>query len=784
MTTAWLISPFITNGNLFDFIKNVPLDSPLRIALIVDAAQGLTYLHAQGICHGDIKPANIFVTDEQTAVIADFGLSRLADHAESGLTTTKTLKASLRYCSPELLEDDARHTRESDVWAFGCVMMETKSLAVAEPIRQLLQECWQSEPRDRTTMQHCAAVTNEAAQSSSSSATTDKSTMTGDGIVSEESQQSLVTDDMVSVPSVPEFRSTTVKQDIQPLQNTELPPRSHSSDTRHGSRPMPRGKYFDSFPDELIIYTLSFPPPEDVVRFASTSRHHKSIASTESIWFPVAFGTIRDNVDPYETLVDEEFMRRNCNRFLAALGLAATDITQTWYRIATRLLERVEWSLGWWLGEEAGLAKGCLWRIFIKINEADPVEDGHDGHFFRVIATQVEVAENKDYALRVRYNALLRISQDAAGISSLGLFRPSRRPLLSVAGFVPLSPRLGASHFRYIWLDGQGPVDTDSPSYSAWQIQDHLSHFNLGTDSWKRIAKRQWRASFSDAPYPPPLLSQLLDHRQAQHAIDRPQVPSIALLPMDDAGSAKKTLLSICRPSSFSQHANELIHTGIYVAPYSGHGWEYLLVRVRKLTEDDFRVTWPWEGSMAVAPSNVIRTTAEPAWDSLHNHLGPFAGVTPNNPITSEPPRLSKDYVRLGSKVLEGIKIKGDQNVPGGQRSFIAFLNDPLVWPGALQDAEETFPEVVPDREDQLPWPFVSQAPSTIGTITGSACKQPDFSPEQGIDIPGVVRIANTEFSSPQWTSCIVHVECKTKFTVATFGMHAKVFRKLNDWGV
>ncbi|KAG8925718.1 hypothetical protein FRC00_003713 [Tulasnella sp. 408] len=119
-------------------------------------------------------------------------------------------------------------------------------------------------------MPHCAAVTNESTQPSSSSAAMDKSTMTGDGIVSEESQQSLVTDDTVPVPSVPEFRSTTVKQDIQPLQNTDSPPRSHSSDTGHGSRLIPGGKYFDSFPDELSTDTLSFPPPQDIVRSAST----------------------------------------------------------------------------------------------------------------------------------------------------------------------------------------------------------------------------------------------------------------------------------------------------------------------------------------------------------------------------------------------------------------------------------------------------------------------------------------------------------------------------------
>ncbi|KAG9049804.1 hypothetical protein FS837_009104, partial [Tulasnella sp. UAMH 9824] len=229
MSTAWLISTYITNGNLFQFIRNVPLDSPLRIKLMADTAQGLAYLHVKGICHGDIKPANILVTDEGNAVIADFGLSRLADNTESGLTTIKTIKRSLRYWAPELLEEGARHTLQSDVWAFGSVMMEvltgilpypnvgndlsltlamaqgetpshTKSLTVAEPIRQLL-----------------------AAQSRISAAS-DESTLTDDTIMQEESQRTLVTYDTVPISQVPQVGSKAVQLSNQSLQTSYTTP--------------------------------------------------------------------------------------------------------------------------------------------------------------------------------------------------------------------------------------------------------------------------------------------------------------------------------------------------------------------------------------------------------------------------------------------------------------------------------------------------------------------------------------------------------------------------------
>ncbi|KAG8909335.1 hypothetical protein FRC01_007002 [Tulasnella sp. 417] len=478
-------------------------------------------------------------------------------------------------------------------------------------------------------------------------------------------------------------------------------------------------------------------------------------------------------------------MRNNCNRFLAALDLSAAETTQAWYQIATRLLERVVWKLGWWIGRLDGLAKGRLWRIFIDIDDADPGDNEHDHHFFRVVATLVEVVENNEYTLLLEPGGPLRTSSIVHGISTLRLLGGNPWASPYVHGFPPLSRRLVHPEFPYgdLSFNSNDTLEDDSSTYTAQKLPAHLPYLPVRTESWKLIAGRQWDAPFSDAPYPPPLLSQLLDQRKERTAREGPGVPSIALSRTIGAGTRTETLLSILRPSSLPKVANELVQTGIYVAPYSAHGWEYLLVRVRELTEDDFQDTWPWEGSMAVAPSD-IQDTDEPNWENPHNHLGPFSTIQPTDPLASDPMRVSRDHVRRGCKVLEGIKIMGDKNVPGGQRSFIAFLDDPLVRLDDLQEAEETFPEVFPERDDELPWPFVSQPPATTEVIVEETYTQTYFSPERGIDLPGVIRLANFDYSFPQWTGCVVHVECKTRFTVATFGANGKVFRKLKDWGV
>ncbi|KAG8903732.1 hypothetical protein FRC00_014520, partial [Tulasnella sp. 408] len=187
------------------------------------------------------------------------------------------------------------------------------------------------------------------------------------------------------------------------------PPMDFSSYTKHDSGCTPHLNLFDAFPDELIIYILSFPSPSTVVRFASTSRRHRFVASADQVWLPVTLGIIKNNVDPNDTQVDEKFVRRNLNRFLATLGLSRTDTTRAWYRIATKLLERVEWTLGWWLEEAGGYAKGCLWRIFIEIDEAHPGDEKHDGRFFRVIATQVGVVQNYEHNLLLQPGGPLRV---------------------------------------------------------------------------------------------------------------------------------------------------------------------------------------------------------------------------------------------------------------------------------------------------------------------------------------------------------------------------------------
>src|SRR5688572_13448877 len=71
----------------------LPVSSVL--AWLEQAARGIDHLHAQGVVHGDVKPANLVLTPEGRVVLVDFGISRLRD--EHGLMSA----GSPGYAAPE-----------------------------------------------------------------------------------------------------------------------------------------------------------------------------------------------------------------------------------------------------------------------------------------------------------------------------------------------------------------------------------------------------------------------------------------------------------------------------------------------------------------------------------------------------------------------------------------------------------------------------------------------------------------------------------------------------------
>jgi TolB-like protein len=102
-------------------IERGPLPIKDAVDVATQIASGLTKAHSQGIVHRDIKPDNVFITDDGHIKIFDFGLAVLA--GQSRLTRAGTTLGTVAYMSPEQTRGEVVDPR-SDVWALGVVLYE------------------------------------------------------------------------------------------------------------------------------------------------------------------------------------------------------------------------------------------------------------------------------------------------------------------------------------------------------------------------------------------------------------------------------------------------------------------------------------------------------------------------------------------------------------------------------------------------------------------------------------------------------------------------------------
>ena len=94
-------------------------------ALIAQVGNGLDAIHAAGLVHRDVKPANVLLGetgDGDHAYITDFGVARNVA-TESGLTQTGRFVGTLDYVAPEQISGGTVDAR-ADVYALGCLLFK------------------------------------------------------------------------------------------------------------------------------------------------------------------------------------------------------------------------------------------------------------------------------------------------------------------------------------------------------------------------------------------------------------------------------------------------------------------------------------------------------------------------------------------------------------------------------------------------------------------------------------------------------------------------------------
>ncbi len=102
-----------------------PLPAAHVVTIVSQIVDGMSAAHAQGIVHGDLKPANILVTDDGVVKILDFGIARrlrsLAPEAPE--QASGDCSGSPRYMSPEQVVGRPAGA-PADVFALGLLLCE------------------------------------------------------------------------------------------------------------------------------------------------------------------------------------------------------------------------------------------------------------------------------------------------------------------------------------------------------------------------------------------------------------------------------------------------------------------------------------------------------------------------------------------------------------------------------------------------------------------------------------------------------------------------------------
>ncbi|PKB64707.1 MAG: hypothetical protein BZY80_02015 [SAR202 cluster bacterium Io17-Chloro-G2] len=120
----YLVLPLMTGGSVESLIGDAPdhcieLDQTLNIARQV--CRGLEFAHNRGIVHRDLKSGNVWLSEDGTPKIGDFGLAVVLDH--SRITGKGMMVGTVAYMPPEQ-SMGGEVTPRSDLYSLGAMLYE------------------------------------------------------------------------------------------------------------------------------------------------------------------------------------------------------------------------------------------------------------------------------------------------------------------------------------------------------------------------------------------------------------------------------------------------------------------------------------------------------------------------------------------------------------------------------------------------------------------------------------------------------------------------------------
>ncbi|NLD48668.1 MAG: protein kinase [Clostridiaceae bacterium] len=139
---VYIVESFIEGTNLRDKLKKEgPFDEETVVEWAKQLCEALKYLHnmkPNPIIYRDMKPSNVIITDDNRAIIVDFGISK--EH--KGENTKDTVVAGTPdYAAPEQLIAGGSTDQRTDIYSLGVTMYQLLTGELPKYEAQSLREC-------------------------------------------------------------------------------------------------------------------------------------------------------------------------------------------------------------------------------------------------------------------------------------------------------------------------------------------------------------------------------------------------------------------------------------------------------------------------------------------------------------------------------------------------------------------------------------------------------------------------------------------------------------------
>jgi tetratricopeptide (TPR) repeat protein len=152
--SLYIVSQYLPGGDLEARLgalrgRALPIPEALRIGS--ELCLALEHAHASGIAHCDLKPGNIFLDEDGTALLGDFGLAEMTAAAPA---SGDPILGTPAYLAPEQISRNERGP-SCDLYALGCVLYELTTgrppfvAASAAEVLRLQQVARPTPPADR-----------------------------------------------------------------------------------------------------------------------------------------------------------------------------------------------------------------------------------------------------------------------------------------------------------------------------------------------------------------------------------------------------------------------------------------------------------------------------------------------------------------------------------------------------------------------------------------------------------------------------------------------------------